>query len=161
MAGCRITRRTAASLVVAAACAVVLGWRVREIRATPRIEVAPRVAELMYMRLLSRWIDDYAAKYGRPAFSIDSVEAHLDPGDLRVVRNLRTSIYGGLVRYGWDYCGFSLDVSTGIPQPQRARPAKGVAGPPRFTLDLGPSWIIEGYSWPQGVGRATDCDRVE
>jgi len=156
-----ITRRTAIGLAAVAACAIGLGWRVHEIRDTPRIEVAPRVTELTYIRLLSQWVDDYARRYGRPAFSLDSVEAHLDTGDLRAVRNLRTSIYGGFVGYGWDYCGFSLHASTGIPRPRPTKTAGVAAHPPSSPFDLGPSQISEVYPWPPGVGRTTDCTTVE
>lgn len=151
----RVTRRAVIGLAAVAVFAIGLGWRLHAIRATPRIDVAPRVTELMYMRLLSRWIDDYARKSGRPAFYFDSVEVHLDTGDLRVVRNLRTSLYGGLVGYGWDYCGFALWVQTGIPLPRPTKAAMVGA------FDLGPSQVSEEYAWPPGVGRTTDCMKVE
>lgn len=157
----RITRRTAVDLAVLVLCAMGLGWRVHEVRGTPRIEVAPRVTELMYMRLLSHWVDDYAQESGLPAFSLDSVDAHLDTGDLRTVRNLRASIYGGPVGFTWDYCGFSLFVSTGIARPRSTKAARVAQGQSWWAAAMGPSGIDENYPWPQGVGRTTDCDRVE
>ncbi|HEU4990075.1 MAG TPA: hypothetical protein VFT41_09860, partial [Gemmatimonadaceae bacterium] len=129
MAGRGFTWKTAVGLTLVCLCAVFL-WRVHKIRDASRIELSPRVAQLMRMRVLARWIEGYAAAYGRPAFAMDSVEAHLDTVDVRVVRDLRESVYGGPVRYGWDYCGFTLFVDTGIPRRRRANAIGGAAAAP-------------------------------
>jgi hypothetical protein len=151
--------RSVLRIGVAAVCSLALVWRIHGATSAPRVQVSPRVAELMYMRMLAQWIQGYSKEYGRAAFTIDSVEAHLGSGDAETVRDLRASIYGGGVDYAWDYCGFSLSVATGIRRPVPSKGAK--PRPSRAFFDMSPSGILESYPLPEGVGRMKDCRSVE
>jgi len=107
----------------------------------PRVVLAPRVAQFMHDRMLAQHIEDYAQRYGRPAFYLDSVIAHLDSGDAKIVSGLRTDLWGDPVHYRWTWCDFTLSSSAG-----RANQPGGF----RYS-------IREKYPWPSGVGRTENC----
>lgn len=130
--------RATVGLAAVLLCALVLAWRLRTIAREPRVWVAPRVAQLMYDRLLAQQIEDYARRYRRPAYFLDSVVAHLDSADAAAFRSRMTDLWGDPIGYLWSYCGFSLRSDGGT----RRWPGNGV---------------VEEYSWPRGVGRTRDC----
>lgn len=136
-----LTRRTAIDLVVIALCAIVLASRIRTLVNEPRVVPASRVAQLMYNRMLALRIEAYAREYGRPAYYLDSVMAHLDSADVKIVSGLRTDLWGEPVHYFWTWCWFTVTSRAG-----RA----GYAGGPW-------NWVTERYPWPRGVGRTQKC----
>ena len=154
-----MTRRTAIGLAAVVLCGIVLAWRVRTIAREPRLEVSPRVAQLMYNRMLAQWIAAYARRYRRPAYYLDSVMAHLDSADAERVSALRTDLWGKPVHYFWSYCWFSLHSYAGArpwlrPTPAESIPAESI--PPGQLFAPGGE-IDEQYPWPPGVGRTERC----
>jgi hypothetical protein len=134
----RPTLRSAIALACVLALTGLLAWRIKTLRAEPHLALSARVYQLMYDRTLAQWVQAYAAAYGRPAFSIDSVLAHLDTADANTVDELLTDMWGRRVHYGWDYCSFALSSTAGWRTPRERQ-------------------IFEHYSWPVGVGRTHDC----
>jgi hypothetical protein len=82
-----MTRRAGVGLAVVSLCAIVLASRVRTVAGEPRVTVGPRVVQLMDNRLLAVRIGAYARRYGRPAYSLDSVTAHRDSADAAAFRS--------------------------------------------------------------------------
>jgi hypothetical protein len=153
------SRRTAIGLAAVILCASVLGWRVRTIAREQRVPVSPRVTQLMYNRMLARWIQAYARTYRRPAYYLDSVLAHLDSAERRVVSNLLTDLWGDRVYYVWTYCDFTLASHAGArpwlrpPPPDTVAPVK----PARWGPEPPQGELREEYPWPPGVGRTDKC----
>lgn len=142
-------------LIAALIATTCLVLRIREISRRPRVVLASRAAQLMYNRALALRIQRYAARYGRPAFRLDSVLAHLDSADVRVVSDLSTDLWGEEVAYGWSFCSFTLVSRAGEEfAPTSPAPAEslraGQLSPPG-------GWVEEAYAWPAGVGRTDRC----
>ena len=136
-----LTRRTAIDLVAIVLCATVLASRIHTLVNQPRVVPASRVAQLMYNRMLALRIEAYAREYGRPAYYLDSVMAHLDSADAKIVSELRTDLWGKPVHYFWTWCFFTLTSSAGW---------DGYSDGPQH-------WVTERYPWPRGVGRTQKC----
>jgi hypothetical protein len=149
------TRRTVLGMIAVVLATTGLAWRIRAISREPRVILAPRAVQLMYNRMLSLRIQRYAARYGRPAFRLDSVLAHLDSTDARVVSDLSTDLWGDEVAYRWSFCSFTLVSRAGQqyapPSPAPAESLRaGQLSPPG-------AWVEEEYAWPTGVGRKERC----
>ena len=165
-----MTRRSAIGLAAVVLCAALLAWRVRTIAREQRVPVDPRVTQLMYNRMLAQWITAYAREYGRPAYYLDSVMAHLDSADAKLVSELRTDLWGDRIRYSWSYCHFTLASPAGT-RPWRRRPPRADTVAPVAPAPVAPApatrarWlpeppqgeIHEEYPWPPGVGRTDRC----
>ena len=136
-----LARRTTIDVVAIVLCATMLAARLHALINQPRVVPASRVAQLMYNRRLALWVEDYARKYGRPAFYLDSVVAHLDSTDAKTVSELRTDFGGKPVHYFWTWCYFTLSSDAGW------------TGYPGAHLH----WVTERFPWPRGVGRMQDC----
>lgn len=130
-------RRTIVGAIVFLLAIAVLAWRIAVIRGRPATSDAPRTAERMYLRMIARRVEAYARAYHRPAYALDSVVAHLDATNARLMRDLETDLWGQPVQYAWSRCGFTLRSSGGA-HPGHSSEIDGDAG----------SWIIELYSWP-------------
>ena len=136
-----LTRRTVIDLVAIVLCAAVLASRIHTLVNQPRVVPASRVAQFMYNRMLALRIEAYAREYGRPAYYLDSVMAHLDSADAKIVSGLRTDLWGKPVLYFWTWCWFTVTSRAGwTDQP----------GAPSH-------WVTERYPWPHGVGRTQKC----
>ncbi|MEJ7812754.1 MAG: hypothetical protein WKG32_20235 [Gemmatimonadaceae bacterium] len=134
-----ITRRSALGVAAVVLCTTVLAWRLRTVAREPHVAVNRRVAQLMNNRLLAQRIAAYAQTYDRPAYHLDSVVAHLDSPDRRLVSELRTDLWGAPVLYLWSWCSFRLMSPGG-----RTGRASG-------------RLIMEDYPWPPGVAPAEKC----
>ena len=122
----------------------VLAWRIVVIRDSPAVTNAPRAAEQMYLRLIGQRVELYARTYHRPAYSLDSVSAHLDSTNARLMRDLRRDLWGHPVGYAWTRCGFTL----------LSRGASGSSAESSAD-ELG--WITERFSWPSTVRPDSSC----
>ena len=129
-----------------------LAWRIRDIRRAPRIRVSDRVASLMYLRLVSRSVYAYAEQFGRPPYNVDSIYGHLDSAQKAGL----DADFAGLWQFGywWTWCDYRLNARTAPPPDSMRVPLWLTRGVVRFTRDVS---IQEGYTWPPGVGRTTDC----
>lgn len=121
-----------------------LAWRIVVIRGTPALTNGPRAAEQMYLRLIGERVEQYARAYHRPAYSLDSVTAHLDSTNARLVRDLEQDLWGRPVEYAWTRCGFALQSRGGV--------ASGAD-----TLAAHQARITERFAWPPGVRADTSC----
>lgn len=81
----------------------------------------PRVAQRQQIRWLSAYITAYARKYGRPAFHLDSVVAHLDSATARQFRTYLVDLWGERVYYWWNEQTFELSSAAGLSPDRRAR----------------------------------------
>lgn len=149
------TRRTLVGIAALVLALAGFGWRLRNIAREPREAVAPRAEQLMYNRMLSLRIRSYAARYGRPPFYLDSVVAHLDSTDARLVADLRTDLWGEPVIYFWTYCSFRLISDGGLRRDAPAPAPEDTIRPGRFLRFAGD--VEEEYPWPRGVGRTEHC----
>jgi hypothetical protein len=154
-----MTRRSLIGVAAVLLGVSMLGWRIRAIVRTPRVAVSTRVAQLMDNRLLALKIEAYAKRYGRPAYFLDSVVAHLDSADAAVFRRNLTDLWGDPVSYQWTWCDFTLVSWTGmrgrllsVPASDSIRRAMALRGRMGF-----PAVIDERYPWPAGVGRTQNC----
>lgn len=153
----RLTR-PALGLVALLLCAAVLAWRIRTIANEPRVALGPRAVQLMYNRMLALRIIDYARTHRRPAYYMDSVLAHLDSAEARLVSDLGTDLWGGRVYYAWTWCDFRLSSDAGEPWPRSQAAWDSTWREARARGRLGmPHVISEEYPWPRGVGRTHDC----
>lgn len=142
-------------LIAVVIAATGLGWRIRRISREPRVVLAPRAVQLMYNRMLSLRVQQYAARYGRPAFRLDSVLAHLDSTDARAVSDLSTDLWGDEVIYSWSFCSFTLVSRAGQEnEPPSPAPAESLRASQLFPPG---AWVEEDYAWPTGVGRTERC----
>jgi len=136
------------TLIVGAAVFVllvgVLAWRIVVVRSNPAVTNAPRAAEQTYLRLIAQRVELYARTYHRPAYSLDSVSAHLDSTNARLMRDLRRDLWGHPVEYAWTRCGFTLQ-SRGGSANRAVSSAEERAG------------ITERFSWPATVRPDTGC----
>lgn len=147
--------RPAIGLAAVVLCAVVLASRVRAVANEPRMALGPRVVQFMNNRMLALRIDAYARRYGRPAYAFDSVLAHLDSAEARLVSDLRTDLWGDQVVYGWSWCGYTVSSGAGLWQmPWFKEELDSARSRGRSRL---PFEVSEEYSWPRGVGRTYDC----
>lgn len=140
-----LTRRTALGVSAVIVLAIALAWRLHRLATEPRLRLSPRVVALMDNRMLARRILAYANAYGRPAYVLDSVEAHVDTSDAQLVSDLTTDPWGDPVHYDWNYCGFTLARTPGVALPAswwRSR---------RYV-------VREDYAWPAHVGRKNLCE---
>jgi hypothetical protein len=112
----------------------VLAWRIAAIRGQAAVANAPRTAERTYLRIVARHVETYARTYRRPAYSLDSVVAHLDATNARLMRDLETDVWGNPVQYAWSRCGFTL---------------RSGGGGSDASIDVNdPRWITERHAWP-------------
>lgn len=133
-------RRTIVGAIVFVLAIGVLAWRIAVIRGQPGITDAPRTAERMYLRMLAHRVEAYARTYHRPASALDSVVAHLDATNARLMRDLEIDLWGRPVRYAWSTCGFTL------------RSSGGASGSDSSGADkTAGQWIVERDSWPAGT----------
>jgi hypothetical protein len=125
--------------------------RVVTISHSPRLRTDARVAQLMLNRTLANQVIDYARKYQRPAFFLDSVQAHLDSGAAASFARLQTDLWGDPVGYFWQYCWFMLFSDAGH---RGLRPGMD----DRF-LPFRPNGaaLDEVYHWPRELTRAHGC----
>ena len=121
----------------------VLAWRIVVVRGTPAVTNAPRAAEQMYLRLIGQRVELYARTYHRPAYSLDSVSAHLDSTNARLMRDLRRDLWGHPVEYAWTRCGFTLQ-------------SRGSGSTAESAADER-ARITARFSWPPGVRPDTGC----
>jgi hypothetical protein len=150
--------RAAVGLAAVVLCAVVFASRVRTIGREPRVALSPRVAQLMYNRMLALRIEAYARQYGRPAYDLDSVLAHLDSAGAALVSDLRTDLWGEPVSYFWTWCNFSLLSRAGASPPQIAAAFDSMLREQRARERSFPPLVLgEEYPWPPGVGRTERC----
>lgn len=158
----KLTRRTAVGLAALLLSAGVLASRVRTIAREPRVPLGPRVAQLMHNRMLALQVQAYARTYGRPAYYLDSVEAHLDSAERERVSALRTDLWGDSVTYFWSYCEFSVSSEAGVhgPNTKAAFDSTAREMARRNARTWPVSFIREEYAWPADVGRTTNCDGV-
>lgn len=131
-------RRTIVGAVVFLLAIGVLAWRIAVIRGQPAITSAPRTAERMYLRMIARRVETYARAYHRPAYALDSVVAHLDATNARLMRDLEMDLWGHPVEYAWSPCGFTLRSSGGA----NGGDSSGTGGN---------GWIIERDAWPSNT----------
>ncbi len=148
-----LTRRAAIDVLALVLCLSALGWRLVVIAREPRVVTSPRVTHLMYMRMVSLRIDDYARRFGRPAYSIDSVRAHLDSAAAHALAEVGSNPRRDSILYYWSYCNFALQV--------RPAYARYVRWDPRWAQPraMSPlqSTLHETYRWPRGTGRTDRC----
>ena len=122
----------------------------------------PRVAQRQQLRFLSAYITDYGRRYGRPAFHLDSVEAHLDSATRARFADYRTDIWGDRVYYWWDENSFTLTSNAGLDPAQRTRKEDSIAATWKAHGRDANSWhaigvisrrlsVIERYGWPAEV----------
>ena len=122
----------------------------------------PRVAQRAQLRWLSAYITDYGRRYGRPAFHLDSVEAHLDSATRAKFSDYRTDIWGRSVYYWWDETTFTLTSSAGLTPRQRVRKEDSIAESWKAQGRDASGWqaigvisrrlsVIERYGWPAEV----------
>ena len=130
-------RRTIVGAIVFVLAMGVLAWRIAVIRRQPAISDAPRAAERTYLRMIAVRVQAYARTYHRAPAALDSVVAHLDATNARLMRDLETDLWGHRIQYAWSPCGFTLRSSGSAPV-AASTDADGAGG----------QWIIERYSWP-------------
>lgn len=122
----------------------------------------PRVAQRQQLRYLSAYVTDYGRRFGRPAFHLDSVEAHLDSATRAKFADYRTDIWGNRVHYWWDETSFTLTSSAGLTSKQRTRKEDSIAASWKARGRDVSSWhavgvisrrlsVIERYGWPTEV----------
>ncbi|HVX41170.1 MAG TPA: hypothetical protein VHB25_16505 [Gemmatimonadaceae bacterium] len=92
----------------------------------------PRAAERERLRYLRARVVEYATLFHRPAFTLDSVAAHLDSAEAAQFESLRTNPWGSAVGYAWGPRSFEL-----ISYISRDRPR--------------PRWIVERAALPEAA----------
>lgn len=68
----------------------------------------PRAAEREHLRYMRARLSEYASTFHRPAYTLDSVSAHLDSADATAFNSLRVNRWGHPVGYWWGPRGFGL-----------------------------------------------------
>lgn len=107
-------QRVRASLLGAFALAAIAA--LVDLRITHRTESHwnPRVAQRQQLRWLSAYITAYAREYGRPAFYLDSVAAHLDSATAARFKSYLVDLWGDRIYYRWDEQSFELSSRAGL-----------------------------------------------
>ena len=72
-----------------------------------------RAVQRQYLRWLAYRITAYAREYGRPAFHLDSVTAHMDSARAAEFNRNLVDIWGRPVFYHWDESRFTLASDAG------------------------------------------------
>lgn len=159
MAASRRVLRAAIGLAVVIALAWALATRVRAIVREPRVALSARVVQLMYNRTVAAHVVEYARRYGRPPYYLDSVLVHLDSAERARVAALRTDLWGRPLRYRWSWCDFSVSSDASGWRPARTPAADDADWRERLRHGrmAGASDVWEPYLWPAGVGRSWDC----
>ena len=106
--------RTRQSLLIAiavVAAGVLVGTRVKGRGSYDHMYA--RAVQRQYLRWIAYRITAYAREYGRPAFHLDSVAAHLDSAKAAEFRRNLVDIWDRPVYYWWDECRFILSSSAG------------------------------------------------
>lgn len=120
----------------------------------------PRVVQRQQLRFLGAYITDYGRQHGRPAFHLDSVEAHLDSATRARFHDYRTDIWGNPVHYWWDETRFHLSSGAGLAPRQRERKEDSIAAAWKALGRAVDGWehvgaiqrrisINEEYWWPE------------
>jgi len=107
--------------VLAATIAVVTTLAAFHVTREASASSNPRAAQRQRLRWMSAYVTAYARQYGRPAFYLDSVTAHLDSATAAQFNAYRTDLWGEGVAYSWDERTFELRSSAGYFASQRDR----------------------------------------
>jgi hypothetical protein len=118
---------------------ILLVVRVRALSHANDLVLGDRPIQLVYMRMLAVRVKNYAQRSGRPAYSLDSVAAHLDSGEVRLFRDLSTDLWGSPLGYTWSGSSFTLSSSAGFRVLHGWPPNEG---------------LFETYWWPDNARRA-------
>lgn len=100
--------------LIAAAVALLAGAISLRSQAQEEPDWNPRVAQRQQLRWLSAYITAYARDYGRPAFYLDSVVAHLDSATAVRFNSYLVDLWGDKVYYRWDEQSFELSSRAGL-----------------------------------------------
>jgi hypothetical protein len=104
-------------LVITLVTFAVVGIVAARVSAAGPVEsMNPRAAQRQYLRYLGTKTIEYAQRYRRPAFALDSVLAHLDSRDAVLFRTAMTDLWGHHVFYSWNEATFEVSSGAGTTQ---------------------------------------------
>ena len=112
-----VRRPVVAALLIAIVAAVI---DLRAEREAPDAWNA-RAAQRQRLRWMSAYVTAYGRQYGRPAFYLDSVIAHLDSATAAQFNAYRTDFWGESVNYSWNERTFELRSTAGLFGPRLDR----------------------------------------
>lgn len=150
----RKVRSLIAVAIMAGVALVVERWPERQ----PYDHLYARAVQRQRLRWLAYHIYAYAREHKRPAFTLDSVLAHLDSSTAVEFKHLMIDIWGMRVFYDWDESSFTLAATGGArfgsawaaaiqPPPNSTKAEQYIAlfaAGRRLT-------VREEYGWPAGA----------
>jgi hypothetical protein len=145
-----LTLRSAGGIVALLAAIAILIVRLHALAIAGRVEWAPRVEHLAYIRSLSARVYQYAQRYGRP---VDrwNLNGYVSAAESTEVVQLRADLWHGVVHFTSDEGGYSIDWN-------------GESQSPRFAgTRTRPNWTdasFERYDWPPGIAEYVRARRM-